>query len=104
MNGFSALAPVAMLAGLLLSAPAMAAGFMVRENSAEAVALSYAGNGSRASGPDTVFANPAGMTRLESAELEFGSAVILPSMTFSGIARQGGTRRDRNHRPLRQCQ
>jgi long-chain fatty acid transport protein len=69
----------------------MAAGFMVRENSAEAVALSYAGNGSRASGSDTVFANPAGMTQLESAELEFGSAVILPSMTFSGIARQGGT-------------
>jgi len=91
MNRFSALAPAGVLACLLLSAPAMAAGFMVRENSAEAVALSYAGNGSRASGPDTVFANPAGMTRLESAELEFGSAVILPSMTFSGIARQGGT-------------
>ena len=48
---------------LLSPMHALAAGFMVRENSAEGVAMSYAGNGSRASGPDTVFANPAGMTR-----------------------------------------
>jgi long-chain fatty acid transport protein len=68
----------------------MAAGFQLRENSAEAVGLSYAGNGSRADGPDTVFANPAGMTRLESPELQVGAAGILPSMTFDGVARQGG--------------
>src|SRR5438067_9682180 len=88
MNRLSA--PVGILALLLLCAPAMAAGFLVRENSAEAVGLSYAGNGSRADAPDTVFSNPAGMTRLERPELEFGSAVILPSSTFSGVARQGG--------------
>jgi long-chain fatty acid transport protein len=78
------------LASLWLCAPALAAGFLVRENSAEAVGLSYAGNGSRADGPDTVFSNPAGMTRLGSAAVELGSAVILPSATFSGGARQGG--------------
>jgi len=65
-----------------------AAGFLVRENSAEAVATSYAGNGSRASGPDTVFSNPAGMTRLQADGFELGAAVILPSSTFSGSARQ----------------
>lgn len=67
---------------------ALAAGFLVRENSAEAVATSYAGNGSRASGPDTVFSNPAGMTHLQADGFELGAAVILPSSTFSGSARQ----------------
>src|SRR5665213_396612 len=80
------------LASLWLCVPAVAAGFLVRENSAEAVGLSYAGNGSRADGPDTVFSNPAGMTRLGSAALELGSAVILPSATFRGVARQGALR------------
>src|SRR6188768_3278981 len=72
----------------VLTVPASAAGFLVRENSAEAVAMSYAGNGSRASGPDTVFSNPAGMTRLQADGFELGAAVILPSSTFSGSARQ----------------
>src|SRR4051812_3997524 len=75
---------------LALTGPALAAGFLVRENSAAAVGMSYAGDGSRADGPDTVFANPAGMTRLGTAELEIGGAVILPSVTFNGSARAGG--------------
>jgi long-chain fatty acid transport protein len=82
---------IAIFAPLLLpSVPALAAGFMVRENSAEAVATSNAGNGSRASGPDTVFANPAGMTRLKASGLEAGAVALLPTVTFSGGARQGG--------------
>src|SRR3954471_11527995 len=76
--------------GFAALTPAFAAGFLVRENSAEAVATSYAGNGSRADGPDTVFANPAGMTHQEGG-IEAGAAVILPSSTFTGVARQGGT-------------
>lgn len=92
MTRFSAawafLALAALSAVLLAPGPALAAGFMVRENSAEGVATSYAGSGSRASGPDTVFANPAGMTELKSDGFEGGAAVILPSMTFSGSARQ----------------
>ena len=72
----------------LLPAPTLAAGFLVRENSAEALATGYAGNGSRASGPDTVFSNPAGMTHLQADGFELGAAVILPSSTFSGAARQ----------------
>lgn len=72
----------------LVPVRAMAAGFMVRENSAEALATAYAGNGSRASGPETVFLNPAGMTHLQADGFELGAAVILPSSTFSGSARQ----------------
>lgn len=84
----SAVRAIAALVVLLAPAPAAAAGFMVRENSAQGLATSYAGNGSRASGPDTVFANPAGMTRLQADGFEGGAAVILPSMTFSGSATQ----------------
>jgi long-chain fatty acid transport protein len=81
---------LALLFYLLICAPASAAGFLVRENSATGVGQSYAGNGSRADGPDTVFANPAGMVLLPKAEVEMGGALILPSSRFSGIARQGG--------------
>ena len=71
-----------------ISHPAWAAGFLVRENSADTVAMSYAGTGSRATDPNTVFSNPAGMTHLQADGFELGAAVILPSSTFSGSARQ----------------
>jgi len=74
--------------GLLASGPALAAGFMVRENSAEGLATSHAGDGSRATDPHTVFANPAGMTRLQADGFELGAVGVLPSMTFSGGATQ----------------
>src|SRR6187402_3812081 len=82
------LALAVLLAAPLACGPALAAGFMVRENSAQGLATSYAGNGSRASGPNTVFSNPAGMTRLAADGFEGGAAVILPSMTFDGSATQ----------------
>ena len=84
----NAIRTLPVLAALLLPAPAMAAGFMIRENSAEALATSSAGNASRANGPSTVFANPAGMTRLQADGFEIGAAAVLPSMTFSGSATQ----------------
>jgi len=59
--------------GLLAPGPALAAGFMVRENSAEGLATSHAGDGSRATDPHTVFANPAGMTRLQADGFELGA-------------------------------
>ena len=83
----------AVLAGLAtfaVSAQALAAGFMIRENSATAVATVGAGIGSRADEASTVFNNPAGMTRLTDDEVEVGIAVILPSMKFHGAASAGG--------------
>jgi long-chain fatty acid transport protein len=79
-------ATVAGVAGLAASADALAGGFMVRENSAIGVGMVYAGNGSRADAASTTFNNPAGMTRLADDEIEFGSAVILPSIEFDGSA------------------
>src|SRR5438874_6521321 len=83
-------AALASLGALVVSTQALAAGFMIRENSAIAVGTVYAGNGSRADAPSTVFNNPAGMTRLTDDEVEGGIAVILPSIKFNGSASAGG--------------
>lgn len=83
-----ALTTLAILAGLGHS---IAAGFMVRENSAMAVGTTYAGAGSRAEAAETAFANPAGLTRLSGAEVESGAVVILPSVEFRGGASVFGT-------------
>jgi long-chain fatty acid transport protein len=78
-------------AGLFLNATAAsAAGFMVRENSAESLATVYAGNGSRADEPATVFNNPAGMSFLQGTQFELGAAVVIPSMKFSGSSSIAG--------------
>src|SRR5260370_26712046 len=63
---------------------ALAAGFMIRENSAESIATVYAGNASRADDVSTVFNNPAGMSWLEGSQVEFGSAAVFPSIKFHG--------------------
>jgi long-chain fatty acid transport protein len=65
---------------------ASAAGFMVRENSAESVATVFAGNASRADDASTVFNNPAGMSRLKGTQIEAGIAGVLPDMHFTGTA------------------
>lgn len=78
------------LAILATGGPCEAAGFMVRENDAEAVSLSYAGNGSRADSAATAFANPAGLTQLPSAEVEAGATAIVPDITFKGQATAAG--------------
>jgi long-chain fatty acid transport protein len=71
---------------LLESRDAAASGFMIRENSAESIATVYAGNASRADDVATVFNNPAGMSRLQGSQVEFGSAVVFPSIKFNGNA------------------
>lgn len=68
------------------SGPAVAAGFMIRENSTVAVGMAYAGSGSLAEEASTVFANPAGMTRLAGTEMEAGAALIIPRFEFKGLA------------------
>ena len=88
------LAPSALLlmalALLAAARPAWAAGFMVRETSAGAVAEAFAGNGSRADAADTAFTNPAGLPYLRGDEVEAGAALILPSVNFRGVARFKG--------------
>jgi long-chain fatty acid transport protein len=75
---------------ILLSAlgsnSADAAGFMIRDNTAVAVGMSYAGMGSRAESAETSFSNPAGLTNLSRDELELGTSVINPDFKFNGSA------------------
>jgi len=78
---------VFLIASLLAdTAPALAAGFLIRENSTAAVGMTYAGTGSLAEGAETVFANPAGMTELSRDELEAGATLIIPDTRFRGSA------------------
>lgn len=65
---------------------AFGAGFLIRENSAAGLGMSYAGTGSLAEGAETTFANPAGLTHLSRDELEAGAALIIPDSTFHGSA------------------
>jgi long-chain fatty acid transport protein len=65
---------------------AAASGFMIRENSADSVAMVYAGDTSRADDVATVFNNPAGMSWLPGTQLEVGTAAGFPSVKFSGNA------------------
>lgn len=78
----------ALIAGLLVgqATPAVAAGFLIRENSAASVGMSYAGTGSLAEGAETVFANPAGMANLSRDEAEAGASLIIPDFQFQGSA------------------
>jgi long-chain fatty acid transport protein len=73
-----------------VSANALAAGFMVRENSTTGVGMVFAGNGSRADSPSTAFNNPAGMTRLSDKGFEVGTTAVVPVMKFSGSATAAG--------------
>jgi long-chain fatty acid transport protein len=59
---------------------------MIRDNSATAVAMVFAGAGSRADSADTAFTNPAGLTRLALPEVEMGLVTILTSLKFHGGA------------------
>ncbi|HZT89023.1 MAG TPA: outer membrane protein transport protein [Stellaceae bacterium] len=65
--------------------------FALRENSAEEVGTAGAGAGSRATDLDTVYNNPAGMTRLDGTQIEFGAAVPTTSIDFHGTATLAGT-------------
>ena len=63
---------------------AAAAGFMIRENSAEGVGTAFAGNASRADDVSTVFNNPAGMTDLSGTQFELGIAAPFVTANFHG--------------------
>lgn len=66
---------------------AAASGFALRENSAAAIGTAFAGSGSLADDPSTIFNNPAGMTRLSGNQGEIAGTVIVPSVQFNGSGR-----------------
>jgi long-chain fatty acid transport protein len=72
---------------VIISGPAHGAAFQLPENTAAGLGTSFAGAGSAAATPDTVFNNPAGMVRLPGLQVYVGGTLIVPSFTFKGTAR-----------------
>ncbi len=72
------------IASLMASADAVASGFAIRENCAEGLGTTFAGAGSLADDPCTVFNNPAGMTRLDGTQLEIGATPVFSTINFQG--------------------
>ena len=83
---------------------AAAAAFQLKEDSALGLGTAFAGVGSAANTPATVFDNPAGMTQLPGLQVALGASVIIPSFKFRGAALNrfgqtipGESRRDGGH-------
>jgi long-chain fatty acid transport protein len=75
---------LAVLAALGIAEDAWAAGFQLREQSAEGLGNAYAGATAKASDPSTIFYNPAGMTRLEGNQASMSATWIAPVAKFKG--------------------
>lgn len=77
----------------ITSAPLIqAAGFQLKEQSAEGQGNSFAGQTAKAQDPGTVFYNPAGMTRLQGTQIEANLSYIAPSADYKhGSSSTAGT-------------
>ena len=91
-------------ASAFIPTAAHGAAFQLKENTAEGLGTAFAGVGSMANAPATVFGNPAGMTQLPGLQISLGGSLIDPSFTFKGTATNafgrpitGDTNRDGGH-------
>ncbi len=87
---------VAGIALLAVASTAGAAGFQLREQSAEGVGNSFAGSAAKAYDPSTVWYNPAGMTLLQGHQIAGSSAWIAPQARFSGTGTSVGNAANTN--------
>ncbi|HET7883743.1 MAG TPA: outer membrane protein transport protein [Acetobacteraceae bacterium] len=69
---------------LFTSNHADAAGFGLREGSADWLANAFAGDTAKAYDAATAFSNPAGLVRLDANEIDGSVNVLLPNFSFSG--------------------
>jgi long-chain fatty acid transport protein len=76
-----------------VSVPASAAFFQIAEQSASGIGNAFAGGAAVAEDASTVWYNPAGMTRLDRAQLVVGGSYIRPSFTANVLSAStvGGT-------------
>ncbi|GGF55462.1 aromatic hydrocarbon degradation protein [Terasakiella brassicae] len=70
-----------------------AAGFQLKEQSAEGQGNSFAGSTAKAHDASTIFFNPAGMSRLEGNQFQANASLIMPSAEYKhgSSSRVGGT-------------
>lgn len=72
------------------SGEALAAGFMLREQSSEYLGNAFAGSAAKATSPATIWYNPAGMTLLHGHQIAGSLTWIAPQARFSGTSLVGG--------------
>ena len=86
LGGILRAAVVVAVAGYIIAYPnrLRAAGFELREGSADWMANAFAGDTAKAYDASTVWSNPAGMVRLDRNEVDGSIDGIFPSITFSG--------------------
>ena len=90
----------AAVAGLTLAlgaGQASSAGFMLQENSGSGLGNTYAGGAAASEDADTIWTNPAGMSRLKTNQLAVALNLIMPSMQFSN---DGGSKNAAPLQPL----
>jgi len=75
-----------LISALAVTADAQAAGFALREQSAEGLGNAFAGSTAKAYDLSTIFYNPAGMTRLEGSQVAGSTTYIMPTAVFNGQA------------------
>lgn len=75
-----------LISALAVTADAQAAGFALREQSAEGLGNAFAGSTAKAYDLSTIYYNPAGMTRLEGSQVAGSSTYIMPTAVFNGQA------------------
>ncbi len=76
-------AAVGMVALAFAAGQVSAAGFALQENSGSGLGNAYAGGAAASEDADTIWTNPAGMSRLKTNQLAMAINMITPSMKFS---------------------
>ncbi|AWI86649.1 hypothetical protein CEW88_23065 (plasmid) [Alloyangia pacifica] len=76
----------AVVALLPMTGAATAAGFQLREMSAEGVGTAFSGATAKAADPSTIYTNPAGMMRIPGTRAQLDLNYIAPQIRFSGDA------------------
>lgn len=73
----------------MMAGSAAASGFALIEQSGSGLGNAFAGGAASAEDASTIFYNPAGMSRLEGAQIAIAGSMIKPSAKFSGTATAG---------------
>src|SRR5690349_1323056 len=78
--------PILVAALAAVSTPASAAFFQIAEQSASGIGNAFAGGAALAEDASVVWYNPAGMTRLKSAQLVAGGSYLVPSFKATNVS------------------
>lgn len=90
MRKAAAIRELAVMVCVVSAGAANASGFQLLEQNASGLGNAYAGSAAVAEDASTIFFNPAGMTRLQGAELSLGASAIRPSYQYTNANSRSG--------------